>query len=60
MFGWGVADFFAKKSIDEIGDIESLVWAHVAGALILLALAGYSLSVMSEFNGFRKPSAYMV
>jgi len=39
MFGWGVADFFAKKSVDEIGDIVSLVWAHVAGAVILLAFA---------------------
>jgi len=37
MLGWGTADFFAKKSIDEIGDIVSLVWAHVAGAVILIA-----------------------
>ncbi len=39
MLGWGVADFFAKKSIDEIGDIVSLVWAHVAGSAVLLAFA---------------------
>lgn len=39
MLGWGTADFFAKKSIDEIGDIVSLVWAHVAGAVILIAFA---------------------
>src|SRR4051794_5104923 len=35
MLGWGLADFFAKKTIDEVGDIQSLVWAHVAGTTIL-------------------------
>ena len=39
MLGWGTADFFAKKSIDEIGDIVSLVWAHVAGAIVLVGFA---------------------
>lgn len=37
MIGWGSADFFAKKAIDEIGPIKSLVWAHFYGTLILLA-----------------------
>ncbi len=52
MVGWGTAAFFAKKSIDEIGDIVSLVWAHVAGAIILIAFVAiafatgrYSLSI---------------
>lgn len=40
MLGWGFADFFAKKTIDEIGDIVSLFWAHIFGttffALIVL------------------------
>jgi drug/metabolite transporter (DMT)-like permease len=36
MIGWGLADFFAKKTIDTIGDIVSLVWAHVAGSLVLI------------------------
>lgn len=31
MFGWGLADFFAKKAITEIGDMASLLWAHVFG-----------------------------
>jgi drug/metabolite transporter (DMT)-like permease len=44
MLGWGLADFFAKKTIDRIGDIVSLVWAHVAGSLLLLALAFVSLA----------------
>lgn len=38
MLGWGLADFFAKKTIDRIGDLVSLVWAHLAGSLILLVL----------------------
>ncbi len=38
MLGWGLADFFAKKTIDAIGDVVSLVWAHVAGTLVLLLL----------------------
>lgn len=48
MLGWGLADFFAKKTIDRIGDIVSLVWAHVAGSALLIlaaaagALCGYS------------------
>jgi len=40
MFGWGLADLFAKKTIDEIGDVTTLVWAHVLGtALIIIAFA---------------------
>jgi len=38
MFGWGLADFFAKKTIDKVGSVVSLVWAHVFG-VIVLALA---------------------
>lgn len=39
MFGWGFADFFAKKTIDEIGAIKSLVWAHCCGTALFLTLA---------------------
>lgn len=38
MFGWGAADFFAKKTIDEIGPIKSLVWGHGFGAFLFIAL----------------------
>lgn len=41
MFGWGLADFFAKKTIDAIGDVVSLVWAHICGSLALGFLIGY-------------------
>ena len=39
MLGWGSADFFAKKTIDRIGPISSLVWAHLFGTLILIGIA---------------------
>lgn len=35
MIGWGLADLFAKKTIDEIGDITSLVLAHIFGSIVL-------------------------
>lgn len=38
MFGWGLADFFAKKTIDAVGDIVTLTWAHVFGTAAFLAL----------------------
>jgi drug/metabolite transporter (DMT)-like permease len=38
MMGWGLADFFAKKTIDAIGDIVSLVWAHIAGSAVVILL----------------------
>lgn len=39
MFGWGAADFFAKKTIDNIGAIKSLVWAHAFGTSLFVILA---------------------
>lgn len=33
MLGWGLADFFAKKTIDELGDVMTLAWAGVFGTL---------------------------
>lgn len=36
MLGWGLADFFAKKTIDVIGDTASLAWGHVFGVIALL------------------------
>jgi drug/metabolite transporter (DMT)-like permease len=44
MLGWGSADFFAKKTIDRIGAIKSLVLAHGFGtALFLSIIIGQSL-----------------
>ena len=41
MLGWGLADFFAKKTIDQIGDIAALAWAHVFGTGVLVSVAAY-------------------
>lgn len=38
MFGWGFADFFAKKTIDVVGDLRTLFWAQVVGIVPLLGL----------------------
>lgn len=43
MIGWGLADFFAKKTIDTIGDVTSLVWAHICGTALFAAIALYQL-----------------
>lgn len=37
MVGWGTADFFAKKTIDKIGDLRTLFWQQLFGTLLLLA-----------------------
>lgn len=39
MFGWGAADFFAKKTVDTLGAIKSLVWAHLFGTCLFIVLA---------------------
>lgn len=48
MLGWGFADFFAKKTIDQIGDVVSMVWAHVFGTLAFAALTLLSV----PFSGY--------
>jgi drug/metabolite transporter (DMT)-like permease len=56
MLGWGLADFFAKKTIDAVGDVVSLVWAHIFGTLVLAAVALYHYGVAG--NEFNMPDAY--
>jgi drug/metabolite transporter (DMT)-like permease len=46
MFGWGLADFFAKKTIDRIGDVQSLAWAGVFGTAAFLAAIAYQSIVV--------------
>src|SRR4051812_19318727 len=43
MIGWGLADFFAKKTIDTIGDVTSLVWAHICGTALFAVIVAYQL-----------------
>lgn len=38
MLGWGFADFFAKKTIDQVGDLATLFWAQFIGIFPLAAL----------------------
>ena len=38
MVGWGFADFFAKKTIDAIGDLQTLFWSQLIGVAPILAL----------------------
>jgi transporter family protein len=38
MLGWGAADFFAKKTIDQIGDLTTLFWAQAVGVIPLLGI----------------------
>lgn len=44
MLGWGIADFFAKKTVDRIGDVKTLFWAQTLGILPLFTyfLLNYS------------------
>ena len=41
MFGWGGGDFFAKKTIDKVGDMATLSWAHIFGTGLLALLVVY-------------------
>lgn len=43
MLGWGFADFFAKKTIDQVGDIVALFWGQLFGLV--------PLSVLLSFHG---------
>lgn len=46
MLGWGFADFFAKKTIDEIGSVASLVWAHAFGALAFALIVWFKILIL--------------
>jgi drug/metabolite transporter (DMT)-like permease len=43
MFGWGLADLFAKKTIDQIGDITTLVVAHFFGTGVVILIVLYEM-----------------
>jgi drug/metabolite transporter (DMT)-like permease len=46
MLGWGFADFFAKKTIDVIGDVQSLAWAGVFGTVAFIPALFYQSSAL--------------
>jgi len=46
MLGWGISDFFAKKTIDRVGDLKTLIGSQVIGGFLLLlyfVLTGFSI-----------------
>jgi drug/metabolite transporter (DMT)-like permease len=45
MLGWGFADFFAKKTIDRIGDVQTLAWAGVFGTVTFFIAMLYQVVV---------------
>jgi drug/metabolite transporter (DMT)-like permease len=45
MLGWGLSEFATKKSVDKIGTISSLVWAHLFGSIILFSLLFLNLLI---------------
>lgn len=49
MFGWGLADFFAKKTIDRIGDVQTLAWAGIFGSLAYIPAFFYNNKVNGTF-----------
>ncbi len=47
MIGWGTSDFFAKKSVDKVGDLVSLFWMQLIGIVPLTLL----FLIKRDFSG---------
>ena len=45
MLGWGLADFFAKKTIDRMGDVTTLFWSQTLGIVPLFIVFAFQLSL---------------
>lgn len=52
MLGWGLSDFFAKKSVDKIGPLTSLLWMQLWGIipLIFIFFQNYSITNIPKIN----------
>ena len=48
MLGWGFADFFAKKTMDKIGDLSTLAWSHLFGTMTFFVAQAYQLTAHPE------------
>jgi drug/metabolite transporter (DMT)-like permease len=48
MLGWGVGDFFVKKTVDHLGAIRSLVWAHIFGTIIFILAAAAQILIFNN------------
>src|SRR5258706_9392782 len=61
MLGWGLADFFAKKTIDQIGDIASLAWAHIFGTLVIFGVILYKVIFLNYKIGIpHNPHTWLI
>lgn len=58
MFGWGIADFLAKKTIDKIGDVASLAWGHFFGTAALFV--AFIFNLHNSGSTFDIPSSFLV
>lgn len=43
--GWGIADFFAKKTVSKIGDLKTLFWAQTFGILPIFIYFLFNFSI---------------
>src|SRR6266404_2313803 len=50
MLGWGVADFFAKKTIDKVGDVTTLFWSTSIGIVPLAMLFLFNPTIPSKLH----------
>ncbi len=51
MLGWSFADFLAKKTIDVIGDLRTLIWSQALGIIPLLLIFALH-PIVPVFNKF--------
>ncbi len=45
MLGWGLADFFAKKTVDKIDDLRTLFWAQLFGTIPVLSFLFFNFEL---------------
>lgn len=45
MLGWGTTDFFAKKTVDKIGDASALFWMQFIGIFPLLLIFPFQFNI---------------
>lgn len=45
MIGWGTTDFFAKKTVDKIGDASALFWMQFIGIFPLLLIFPFQFDI---------------
>jgi uncharacterized membrane protein len=51
MLGWGVSDFFAKKTIDKIGDLKTLIGSQIIGGVFLLVYFLFTKPTLPAVTG---------